>query len=136
MHRIFVLLLPLLCLGAEEGVSMVDQVQNTADPTNGAPPPSGPNMTWIFIAIFAFLIWTMISATRRQKREQQEKMAAIAALKIGDQCVTVGGICGVVERLGEESIDLRTGGADGAVLTFTKPAINQVIKEPSAAGSN
>ena len=134
MHRIIALLFPLLCLGAaEDGVIMTDEVQRVADPANGDVPPQGPNMTWIFIAIFAFLIWTMISASRRQKREQNEKMAAIAALKIGDQCVTVGGVCGVVERIGEESVDLRTGGTDGAVMTFTKPAINQVVKEPAAA---
>ncbi len=137
MHRIFTL----LCLAA---VAFAEQTAANGTDTGGADtgtgtgggeaqPSQGMDMGLILLVVFGFLIFSMFNAARKQKKEQRAKQERINKLKIGDKVMTVGGICGAVERVGEDSVDLRTGGSDGAVITFSKQALNQVIDEETAA---
>ncbi|MFW5752466.1 MAG: preprotein translocase subunit YajC [Planctomycetota bacterium] len=136
MHRI----LTLLCLAS---VAFAEKTASNGTDTGGGDtgtggggdtaPGQGMDMGLILLVVFGFLIFSMFNAARKQKKEQRAKQERIDRLKIGDKVMTVGGICGLVERIGEDSVDLRTGGNEGAVITFSKQALNQVIDEETAA---
>ena len=75
----------------------------------------------------------MFSAGRKQKKQEAERRAAIARVKIGDTIMTFAGITGTVERVGETTVDVRTGGTNGSVVTFVKDAIKSVGDQAAPA---
>jgi preprotein translocase subunit YajC len=77
------------------------------------------NAVWPFIlmaAIFYFLLW------RPQKKEQQRHQKMLEALKKGDKVITIGGIHGVVTKVGDAQVSLEV--APNVVMDFSKSAIN------------
>lgn len=131
MHRIILLLTATSLIWAEGGAS--DNGSSSSSSSGGeAVAPKGDNtMMLVIMAVFAFLIFSMFSAGRKQKKQEAERRAAVSRVKIGDTIMTFAGITGTVERLGETTIDVRTGGKDGSVVTFVKDAIKNVV-DPNA----
>jgi len=74
-----------------------------------------------FFAIFYFL------AVRPQRRQRQAHQEMEAMLKKGDEIVTVGGMFGVVRRLGDDWIELEI--TKGTRVRFLKRAISQIVSE-------
>ena len=72
-----------------------------------APSPGAPNAFVqylpfaLVLAIFYFIILLPM------KRRQQKVATFLAALKVGDEVVTSGGIYGTITRLGDESLQLQ-----------------------------
>ena len=75
----------------------------------------------VFFGIFYFL------AVRPQRRQRQAHTEMVAMLKKGDEIVTVGGMFGVVRRLGDDWIELEI--TKGTRVRFLKRAISQIVSE-------
>ena len=85
--------------------------------------------TWgpivIMIAIFYFLLY------RPQKKQQSRRRAMLDNLKKGDQVITIGGIYGTIEELGDKSLKLKI--ADGVVIEVVRPSVNANVTQQEAA---
>ena len=77
------------------------------------------------LALMLVLLYFMIY--RPQKKQEKKDAAMRAALEIGDQVVTIGGIVGRVVAIKEDTFVLETG-ADRVKIRFTKTAISAVEK--------
>ena len=75
----------------------------------------------VFFAIFYFL------AVRPQRRQRQAHSEMVAMLKKGDEIVTVGGMFGVVRRLGDDWVELEI--TRGTRVRFLKRAISSIVSE-------
>lgn len=85
--------------------------------------------TWgpivIMIAIFYFLLY------RPQKKQQNRRRAMLDSLKKGDQVITIGGIYGTIEELGDKSLKLKI--ADGVVIEVVRSSVNANVTQQEAA---
>ena len=77
------------------------------------------------LALMLVLLYFMIY--RPQKKQEKKDAAMRAALEIGDQVVTIGGIVGRVVAIKEDTFVLETG-SDRVKIRFTKTAISSVEK--------
>ena len=77
------------------------------------------------LALMLVLLYFMIY--RPQKKQEKKDAAMRAALEIGDQVVTIGGIVGRVVAIKEDTFVLETG-SDRVQIRFTKNAISSVEK--------
>ena len=91
-----------------------------------APSPAGGGMEMIImLAVFGLIFYFMIY--RPQKKQEKKDAAMRAALEIGDQVVTIGGIVGRVVAIKDDTFVLETG-SDRVKIRFTKNAISSVEK--------
>jgi preprotein translocase subunit YajC len=87
----------------------------------GAAPSMIPSIL-LMVGIVVFMYFVMI---RPQRKEEARRKEMLAALKRGDQVTTIGGAHGVIETVGEQTIDVRIGSGDKTlVVTFNKGAVN------------
>ena len=85
--------------------------------------------TWgpivVMIAIFYFLLY------RPQKKQQNRRRAMLDSLKKGDQVITIGGIYGTIEEIGDKSLKLKI--ADGVVIEVVRSSVNANVTQQAAA---
>jgi preprotein translocase subunit YajC len=87
----------------------------------------------LMVGIFAFMYFVLI---RPQKKEEKKRKEMLSALKRGDKVVTIGGVHGTIETIGEQTIDVRVGtGSNTLVMTFNKGAVNANMSNESADAS-
>lgn len=79
----------------------------------------------VMIAIFYFLLY------RPQKKQQGRRRAMLDNLKKGDQVITIGGIYGTIEELGDKSLKLKI--ADGVVIEVVRSSVNANVTQQEAA---
>ena len=77
------------------------------------------------LALMLVLLYFMIY--RPQKKQEKKDAAMRAALEIGDQVTTIGGIVGRVVAIKDDTFVLETG-ADRVKIRFLKNAISSVEK--------
>ena len=77
------------------------------------------------LALMLVLLYFMIY--RPQKQQEKKDAAMRAALEIGDQVTTIGGIVGRVVAIKDDTFVLETG-ADRVKIRFIKNAISSVEK--------
>ena len=77
------------------------------------------------LALMLVLLYFMIY--RPQKKQEKKDAAMRAALEIGDQVVTIGGIVGRVVAIKDDTFVLETG-SDRVKIRFTKNSISSVEK--------
>ena len=77
------------------------------------------------LALMLVLLYFMIY--RPQKKQERKDAAMRAALGIGDQVTTIGGVIGRVVAIKDDTFVLETG-ADRVKIRFTKNAISSVEK--------
>lgn len=69
---------------------------------------SMPWYIWIiYIAVFGGLMYFMMIRPQKKKQKAEEKMRN--SLQVGDEVVTIGGICGRIVAVKEDSIIVETG---------------------------
>jgi preprotein translocase subunit YajC len=73
----------------------------------------------ILVAAFFFLI------VRPQRRQQMIRRQIIAAVKVGDEIVTSGGVYGTVVALNDETLDLEV--APGIVMKLARGAVAERV---------
>lgn len=86
-----------------------------------AVPGQGNSWTTILlmVALFGVMYFVMI---RPQKKKQKEEQEMRDAIQIGDEITTIGGICGRVVTVKEDSLVIETG-ADRNKMKITRWAI-------------
>ncbi len=95
--------------------------------------PGGSGMTMIImiVAMFALMYFLMIRPQKKQQKKEQEMRDNI---QVGDEITTIGGICGRVVTVKEDSYVIETG-ADRNKMKITKWAVqtNNTANEKAAA---
>ncbi len=85
------------------------------------------NYISLFFTLALMLVLLYFMIYRPQKKQEKKDAAMRAALEIGDQVTTIGGIVGRVVAIKEDTFVLETG-ADRVKIRFTKNAISSVEK--------
>ena len=75
----------------------------------------------ILVLFFYFLLY------RPQKQAQKKRDAMLAALKVGDEIITLGGMHGRITAIDEKTVTLRA--ADNVNIVFERSAISAVNTE-------
>ena len=76
-------------------------------------------MIIFLVVIFALFYFVMIRPQRKRQKDQQQMMAS---LQKGDKVMTIGGIFGTIDNIGEDSIILKVEG--GTTLRVARNAVN------------
>ena len=80
-----------------------------------------PSFILIMVAMFALMYFTSI---RPQKKRQQQEQEMRNAVEVGDEITTIGGICGRVVTVKDETLVLETG-ADRNRITVTRWSLRE-----------
>ena len=84
-------------------------------------------MLVVMFAVFYFIL------IRPQKKKEKKLREMIAALKVGDEVASIGGIHGKVTRIKDDIFILETGaGTTKSFIAIERNAINRLLKEGSA----
>lgn len=87
-------------------------------------------MLVIIIAVFYFVL------IRPQKKKEKALKEMLAALKVGDEVASIGGIHGKISKIKDNLFVLETGiGATKSYITIEKSAISRLVKEGKAKAS-
>ena len=81
----------------------------------------------LFFTLAQMLVLLYFMIYRPQKKQEKKDAAMRAALEIGDQVTTIGGIVGRVVAIKDDTFVLETG-ADRVKIRFIKNAISSVEK--------
>lgn len=76
----------------------------------------------VIIAVFYFLL------IRPQKKQEKKTREMLAALKVGDEVISIGGIKGKIRKIKDDFIVIETG-ADKTPIEFERNAIKGVINK-------
>ncbi len=81
----------------------------------------------ILVLLFAVMYFLMIRPQKKREKETKEMRASIA---VGDEIVTIGGLCCKVVKTKEESIVVQVG-PDKVKMEFMRWAVSKVVKQGS-----
>lgn len=76
----------------------------------------------IMIAVFYFLF------IKPQKKRDQQQKEMLAALKVGDNIVTIGGIVGKIQNIKDDVVTIEVG-ADKTKIPFERSAVRNVVTD-------
>ncbi len=79
-------------------------------------------MFWPFIILAAIFYFFMY---RPQKKQEANRKAFMASLRVGDDVITVGGIHGIVKLIRESYVLLEI--AEGMIVKFEKNAVSKRV---------
>lgn len=88
---------------------------------------SGAWISWVMIGGMLVLMYFLI--IRPQKKRQKEEQQLRDSLQVGDEIVTIGGVCGKIVSIKEDSILIETG-ADKNKIRMMKWAIQTNLSAP------
>jgi preprotein translocase subunit YajC len=76
---------------------------------------------------------------RPQKKKERQINAMRSSIKVGDSIITIGGLCGIVTRVKDDTLIIQVG-ADKTRLEVTRWAISKLVDQggssPSRASKN
>ena len=87
---------------------------------------------FVYFAVIALAFFLLIVLP--QRRRTNAHRALLAALQVGDEVITIGGILGTIRELDDEKIRLEV--ADGVVLTVARNAIAQSVIDVPTPSNN
>lgn len=87
---------------------------------------------FVYFAVIALAFFLLIVLP--QRRRTHAHRALLAALQVGDEVITIGGILGTIRELDDEKIRLEV--ADGVVLTVARNAIAQSVVDVPVASND
>ncbi len=82
---------------------------------------------WVMIVLMIVIFYFLI--IRPQAKRQKEQDQRISSLKKGDQVVTIGGLHGLINAVGKDTVSLKV--SEGNFLTFNKVSIATISKPSS-----
>lgn len=96
----------------------------------GAPAAPGYGMFLPLILVFVFMIglswWT-------QSKERKKRTAMMSQLARSDRVVTSGGMIGTITDIRDDEVVLRVDDSTNTKITFSKSAVQGVLKKSAAA---
>ena len=93
-----------------------------ADTTGGGGTTGGIGQLAIF-AVFGLALWFLL--IRPQQKRQKEQQELLSKLEPGQDVVTVGGLHGMIDAVGDDWVDLQVD-QDGTILRYTRQAIASI----------
>lgn len=84
----------------------------------------------VYLALLAVVFFFLI--VRPQRRQMSARRALIAAVEVGDDVITAGGIYGTVREIDGDVLKIEV--ADGVVLTLAREAIARRRDDEPSAG--
>ena len=77
----------------------------------------------MLVIVFALMYFIMIRPQNKKRKEEQKMRNSI---RVGDEIVTIGGICGRVVNVKEDSLIIETG-ADRSKMSIKKWALQECL---------
>jgi preprotein translocase subunit YajC len=77
----------------------------------------------IFLALLGAMMYFLIARPQRQRAQRHK--ALVDSLEVGDEIVTIGGLFGTIEGLGDDYIELKVDST--TTLRFVKTAVARVV---------
>jgi len=94
--------------------------------------PSSPGFSLVLmVMLIAMLYFMMIRPQKKREKAEQEMRAA---LRVGDEVITIGGIVGKVEKIGDKTVVISTTAGKNKI-EFLKTSIASVSKGAQSAGA-
>lgn len=98
-----------------------------ADAAQQAGPVSMMSPLIMLVAMFAIFYFILI---RPQKKKEKELKNMLAALKVGDEVATIGGIHGKITRIKDDLFVLESGiGVNKSFITVDRSAVSRFLKK-------
>ncbi|MDO4545551.1 MAG: preprotein translocase subunit YajC [Bacillota bacterium] len=89
----------------------------------------GSGSIWVTILPLVILLAVMyFLLIRPQKKREKEVNAMRSSVQVGDEIVTIGGICGKIVKTKEESLVIQVG-ADKVKFEIMRWAVSKVVEE-------
>jgi len=88
----------------------------------GAPAEGGTDQVVFLVLMLLIFAGLYLVFIRPQRKRMKEHQQLVLELKRGDKVITAGGIYGVIEKLTEDTVDLRV--ESGAIIRFARNAIH------------
>jgi preprotein translocase subunit YajC len=86
----------------------------------------------IFLAFLIVIFYFML--IRPQKRRVEQHRRLISSISVGDEIVTIGGIYGIVGRMGDDDVELEI--SPGTTIRVVKSAIARRVTEDVEPGES
>lgn len=96
-------------------------IAGTTDGGGGA--GGGISSLAIFGVFFVAMYFLLVRPQRKRQKEQQQ---LVESLEVGLDVVTIGGVHGTIDELGDEWVDIQVS-ADGTVLRVQRQAIARAV---------
>lgn len=97
--------------------------------TAGTQKAEGGNMSWIILVVYVLFFvaigYFLIFRPNKKRKQQEEKLRS--SLMLGDQIVTIGGICGTIVNIKDDVITIESS-LDRTLIEFKNWAIREVKK--------
>jgi preprotein translocase subunit YajC len=77
----------------------------------------------IFLVLLGAMMYFLIARPQRQRVQRHQ--ALVDSLEVGDEIVTIGGLFGTIEALGDDYMDLKVDST--TTLRFLKTAVARVV---------
>lgn len=99
--------------------------------TLAAGEPGNPTQSFVMFGILFVVMWVVM--IRPQQKRQKETKAKQAALKAGDQIITIGGVHATVNSISDTTVSLRV--SENTFVKYDRSAIATVLtkKDEKAA---
>lgn len=86
------------------------------------PAEGGTNIVQLLLFVLLIFGGMYFLLIRPQRKRQKEQKKIIEELRRGDRVITAGGIHGVIEKVSEETVDLKV--ESGTIIRFVRAAIH------------
>ena len=106
---------------------------SAAEPTGEGAKKAAGGSPWLGIIIYVVFIvligYFLIFRPNKKRKQQEEKLRS--SLMLGDQVVTIGGICGTIVNIKDDVITVETS-IDKTLIEFKNWAIREIKKLETA----
>ena len=93
---------------------------------NGA--ATGTAYYWVMMILMLVAFWFIL--IRPQKKKEKELKNMLAALKVGDEVATIGGIHGKIVKIKDDLFVLESGsGTNKSTITVDRGAVSRFLKQ-------
>ncbi len=99
------------------------------------PAPTGAMPSMFLSLMFAMVVFMLLSSRSQKKREKREREEMYASLSRNDRVLTIGGVIGTVLSIKDDEVVLKVDESTNTKMTFTKSAIQRVLKDNQLAGA-
>ena len=109
---------------------LIAQTQSPGQP----PPPSA--MSFLFpAALFAMVVFMLLSARSQKKRERLKREEMFAGMTRNDRVQTIGGVIGTVLSVKDDEVILKVDESTNTKMTFVKSSVQRILTSDSTAGA-
>ena len=80
------------------------------------------------LLLLGAMMWLLLIRPQQQRVKRQQEL--LAALEVGDEVITAGGMIGRIRAINGDRVDIEL--SPGVVVEFLRGAVSQRVVEPSA----